>query len=458
MHRLKIFASVLLALLIPAGAAFAQVDTGDADFTRYVAFGDSLTAGFASGALVRTFQVNSYPALIWRQATNGAAGFEQPLISEPGIGSIPGTGVLVLQSLVPGPSIVPTPGTGQPLNLTLDRPYNNIAVPGADVLDLVSRTTDNGGIHDLILRRAGFTQLQQGLSLNPTFVTLWIGNNDVLGAATSGIVSDQTLTPVPVFENAFRQAVAAIASTGAEMAIANIPDVAAIPFVTTVPRVITLPNGQPFTLFGPNGPLGAGDFVLLTASALVQQGFGIPVAAGGRGPLPDSAVLSADEVATIRARTQAFNTIIRSEATARNAAFVDINAVFATIATRGLNVGGVTFTTAFLTGGIFSYDGVHPNAFGYAFIANLFIEAINEQYDAEIPLVNLFPFMFGTAAATSSVTAGLEAEPAGIEVPFVFTDAARRSLLLSLGVPKWIVDGGQPPGRKPNRSRRGGRG
>jgi lysophospholipase L1-like esterase len=450
MNRLKVFASLLLAILVPAGAAFAQrVDTGDADFTRYVAFGDSLTAGFSSAALVRTYQVNSYPALIWRQATNGAAGFEQPLVSEPGIGSISGAGVLRLQSLVPGPQIVPTPGQGQPLNLNLQRPYNNIAVPGADVTDLVSTT--QGGIHDLILRRLGFTQLQQGLSLNPTFVTLWIGNNDVLGAATSGIVNDQTLTPVPVFEAAFRQAVAAIASTGAEMAIANIPDVAAIPYVTTVPRVITLPNGQPFTLFGPNGQLGAGDFVLLPASALIQQGFGIPTAAGGRGPLPDSAVLTADEVAAIRARTQAFNNIIRSEATARNAAFVDINAIFADIAARGLNVGGVTFTTAFLTGGIFSYDGVHPTAFGYAFIANEFIEAINEQYDAEIPPVNLFPFMFGTA--TSAVTAGLEAGTAAVEMPFVFTNEARRSLLLSLGVPKWLVDGGRP-----NRPRRGGRG
>jgi lysophospholipase L1-like esterase len=456
MHRLKVLASVLLAILVPAGAAFAQnVDTGNADFTRYVAFGDSLTAGVSSGALVRTYQVNSYPALIWRQATNGAAGFEQPLVSEPGISPLANFGILRLQSLVPAVQIVPTPGQGQPLNLTLQRPYNNIAVPTADVVDLVATT--QGGFHDLILRRAGFTQLQQGLSLRPTFATLWIGNNDVLGAATSGIVNDQTLTPVAVFEAAFRQAVAAIASTGADMAIANLPDVAAIPFVTTVPRTITLPSGQAFTLFGPNGQLGSGDFVLLTATPLIQQGFGIPVAAGGRGPLPDSAVLDASEVAAIRARTQAFNAIIRSEATARNAAFVDVNSTFTDIAARGVNVGGVTFTTAFLTGGIFSYDGVHPTAFGYAFIANLFLAAINEQFDAEIPLVNLFPFMFGTTATTSAVTAGLEAGMAAVDVPFVFTDAARRSLLLSLGVPQRIVDGRQPA-RKPNRPRRGGRG
>ena len=67
----------------PAAAA-AQVDTGTANFTRYVALGDSLTAGFMSGGLVRDVQLNSYPALIFRQATGTATGFEQPLVSAAG--------------------------------------------------------------------------------------------------------------------------------------------------------------------------------------------------------------------------------------------------------------------------------------------------------------------------------------------------------------------------------------
>ena len=58
--------TLILALALGAGstAAFAQVD-----FTRYVALGDSLTAGFWSGGLISTVQVNSYPALLDRQAT-----------------------------------------------------------------------------------------------------------------------------------------------------------------------------------------------------------------------------------------------------------------------------------------------------------------------------------------------------------------------------------------------------
>jgi lysophospholipase L1-like esterase len=455
MHRLKVFASLLaLALLVPAGA-FAQVDTGDADFSRYVALGDSLTAGFASAALVETFQRNSYPALIERQATGSNAGFEQPLVSAPGLGGTPGAGILVLRSLVPNLSITPELGQAQPLNLLLPRPYDNLAVPGADVNDLVATTS--GGFHDLILRpRPGqaFTQLQQGLSLQPTFVTLWIGNNDALGAATSGrVIEGVTLTRLADFERDYRAAANAIAATGAEMAIANIPDVTTIPFVTTVGRTVTGPNGQQIPLIGPNGqPVAAGEFVLLTAQAEIAQGRGLPIP--GSPPLSDAVVLSADEVATIRARVDAFNAIIRAVADEKNAAFVDINAVLRRAATTGIQVGGVTFSSAFLTGGIFSYDGVHPTAFGQAYIANLFLDAINEEFDAEIPLVNLRPFMFGGAAATSSVVAGLDGKSGDDESAIVFSREAGRSLLRALGVPQWVSDGAEKPPVKPNRPRR----
>jgi lysophospholipase L1-like esterase len=428
-----LLSALALALLLPV-TALAQVD-----FTRYVAFGDSLTAATSSGGLSRTYQVNSYPVLIYEQATGGRAGFEQPLVSAPGIPA-----VLELRNLAPL-VIAPKPGRGQPANLLLSRPYNNMAVPGAEVHDLLATTTDNGGYHDLILRQTGFTQLQLGLSLNPTFVTLWIGNNDVLGAATSGrVIEGVTLTPVAQFEAEYRAAVAAIAQTGAEMAIANLPNVTSLPFVTTLPPVVVNPqtnqpvlvNGNPVPLIGPAGPLGPGDRVLLTASAELVQGRGIPQQLGGSGqPLSDGAVLSAAEVQTIQARVDAYNNVIRAVATERNAAFVDINATLRELATTGVQIGGITFSEDFLTGGVFSYDGVHPNAFGYAFIANLFIEAINDQFGADIPPVNLFPFIFGPLPNQS--TAAVAAARAGAPEPtpgFVFTEEAARNLLWALGV------------------------
>jgi lysophospholipase L1-like esterase len=476
MHRLKISAGALtLALSLVAGAASAQVDTGTANFTRYVAFGDSLTAGYSSNALTRTYQFNSYPALIHLQATGTRTGFEQPLVSDPGISGLAACrgnnppapcGILRLVSLVPTPVIAPTPGQGQPLNLTLPRPYNNMAVPGATVVDLVN--TKTGGFHDLVLRNQpgaaqAFTQLQEGVSLTPTFATLWIGNNDVLGAATSGIVIEGvTLTPVPVFEANYRAAVNAITATGAKMAIANIPDVTAIPFVTTISRLIINPqtgqpvigpNGQPVALIGPNGPLQAGDFVLLTASASIAAGRGIPVGIGnGNGqPLADSEVLTAAEAARIKDYVTAYNAIIRTVANEKSAAFVDANALLNTIAARGLRIGGMTYTSAFLTGGIFSYDGVHPTAFGYAYIANQFIDAINAKFGGDIPLVDLYPFVFGPLPKHGTKAAKAPLVGEGAMIDFVLTNDVRTGLLQMLGVPKWIVDG--TPAPRPRRPR-----
>jgi lysophospholipase L1-like esterase len=437
MYRLKNFVGALaLALLVPA-AGVAQVDTGAANFTRYVAIGDSLTAGFMSGSLFVGAQRNSYPALIYRQATGQTAGFEQPLVSEPGI-----PGQLELRSLAPL-IIAPKSGQAQPTNLTLPRPYNNLAVPGAKLRDVL--VTHTGGLHDLVLRPSAFqntTALQQAMLYNPTFVTIWIGNNDVLAAATSGVVVEGvTLTSAAQFEMDFRTLVSTLASTNARMAIATIPDVTVIPFVNTLSRFVPNPatgqpvlvNGQPVPLIGPNGQLVAGDRVLLTASALLAQGIGVPAALGGTGnPLPDTAVLSASEVATISARVQAFNTIIRTVANERNAALVDTNAMLNRAAQGQVGVGGIAFTPAFLTGGIFSYDGVHPTAIGYAIVANEFIRAINDRFDAEIPLVNLFPFVFGTASANAAFAA--DADFATETPAFIFTEEAKKSLFKALRI------------------------
>jgi lysophospholipase L1-like esterase len=451
-RRLMVAALVAAATLVLPAAAQAQPDTGSANFTNYVAVGDSLTAGFASGSLVRTHQVNSYPALIARQARGVTTGFEQPLVSEPGLPAINR-----LRSLVPL-VISPDQGAGSPLNLLLPRPYNNLGVPGADVHDVLA--TLNGGLHDVVLRnqpgRVIGTQLEQAVGLRPTFVTVWIGNNDVLGAATSGRVIDGvTLTPAAEFEADYRTITSALASTGAKMALATIPDVASIPFVTTLPPVVINPqtnqpvivNGQPVPLVG----VGPGDRVLLTAAGPLGQGVGIPTFLNGTGqPLPDSVVLSAAEIAAIRARTAQYNAVITSVASQRDAALFDASAWLTRVATTGIQVGGVTLTEDFLTGGLFSYDGVHPNAIGYALVANLFIEAINDKFGAEIPPVNLLPFLFGTAG-TSSATAASDAAATG---PWVhFSHEAWQNLRWALHIPSNAeIDQAIKP-RKPRRRR-----
>jgi lysophospholipase L1-like esterase len=430
---------VLLALgLLLPGAAFA-VNTGSADFTNYVSAGDSLTAGFVSGSLIETSQLHDYPSIIASQATAGAADFEQPLVSPPGIPNI-----LQLQGLFPT-VILPEPGQGQPININLPRLYNNLAVPGETVGTMLTVKSDvpatgKPGLHDLILRGFG-TQIEEVVGSKPTFVTLWIGNNDALGAATTGNVA--LLTPLATFTHEYQTVVGAIASTGAKMAIANIPDVLSIPFVTTIPPILVNPatnqavmfNGNFVPLIGPKGPLSISDHVLLSAGPDLAKGLGIPRPFGTGLPLPASDVLLFGDAQIIENQIVQYNQVIQATAQQVGAAYVDVNSLLGQLASTGIEVGGIPFTASFLTGGVFGYDGVHPTRFGYAFVANAFITAINQQFGAAIPLGDLEPAIFGssiggpeTEASFGSPESTAGAASQTVWTRYIFTAAAMHNL------------------------------
>jgi lysophospholipase L1-like esterase len=376
-----------------------------AEIKKYVALGDSISAGYQDGGLVIDYQNESFPKLISLQL--GISDFQQPLISQPGIPPI-----LVIKSLYPSIVIVPKPGMGVPLNLTLPRPYDNLAVPGANTYNLLSTVTDGGGMHDLILRGLG-TQLQQCISLKPDLITLWIGNNDVLKAVLAGRVIDGvTLTPFSSFQSYYTQIITALkGNTSAKIVIANIPDVTSIPYVTALPIYLVDPltrkpiivGGNLVYLIGPKGQLSPGDYITLPASNYLAQGIGIPKSAGGTGiPLPDEVVLDKDEVSAIKARTQQFNDFLKSISTTNNIPILDVNSLLQKATKEGIVIGGVKFTTAFLTGGIFSLDGVHPSSLGHAILTNEFIKLINQTYDYEIPLLNLYDFLHKERKKTQS--------------------------------------------------------
>jgi hypothetical protein len=117
-------------------------------------------------------------------------------------------------------------------------------------------------------------------------------------------------------------------------------------------------------------------------------------------------ILDAQETATITDRIASYNASIRAAAGTIGAAVVDTNGLLHQLATSGINVGGIQFTSAFLTGGVFSYDGVHPTAFGYAFVANAFIAAINAKFGAHIAPVDYSPFLFGLTPLPSPSISG----------------------------------------------------
>jgi lysophospholipase L1-like esterase len=423
MKRTLVLGAVALSTLVATsgtGVAQSTTATSGPSFAALYAIGDSLAAGFSNGALVDAHQKNSVPALIAQQAGQS---IQLPLISEPGI---PAELTLVSLSGPTGLVILPkATSIGAPENLAFAGTYNDVAVPGSSAIDAFQTVADSNPFTGIILRGFG-SQLAQVANAHPSFVIVWVGNNDVLGAVVNGeAIEGVTLTPPGIFAQVYSQIITTLVGTGATVVAANLPDVTTIPYVTAIPPFVSNPatglpvmvNGQPVGLIGPNGPLNSSDFVTLAAAPFLARGTGIPAALGGNGqPLPDNVILDPNKVATIQAHVQENNQAIAQICTGAKVPLVDINGILKQFATSGRDVGGIRLTAAFLSGGVFGYDGIHPTDLGYAIVANEWINVINAN-GGTLPPVSLAPYLgVGSASVGRDRT-----------IPFRFTseDQAR---------------------------------
>lgn len=233
---------------------------GSADFSKYIALGNSLTAGFSDNALFIEGQKNSYPAILADQfALVGGGDFTIPFMSD-------NTGGLLLGgNVISGPRLFfngsgPAPVSGVPtteVSSVLSGPFNNMGIPGAKSYHLLAPGYGNvagvatGQSNPYFVRFASSpstTVLADATAQNATFFSLWIGNNDILSFATSGgSGTNQTgnlnpatygpndITDPNVFGNVYTTLVEGLTANGAKGVVANLPYVTSIPFFTTVP-------------------------------------------------------------------------------------------------------------------------------------------------------------------------------------------------------------------------------
>jgi lysophospholipase L1-like esterase len=407
----------------------SDVSAGSADFKRYVAIGNSLTAGMGDGALYREGQDNSYPKMLSEQfKLAGGGAFNIPYMDDGGGNDGSDNPRRILGFVIPCNSNTPAlspvydPAGSTALNKPLNEgPYNLIGVPGARAIDA------NLGLYSFLnpfLRRfcvspGVSTMLSEAMRANPTFFTMWLGSNDVLAYALAGAVPQvNILSPALSDTASLRSALTLIADSlthfGAKGAIANVPDVTSVPYFNTIPwNGVVLSKGKADTLNGiyqlsnlpgitwhegANGFLivdssaapyvrhaTAGDLILLsTPSDSLKCGqWGVSPAR----PLGDAYVLEAGEIALIQLYTTKYNETIRNIATQYGLALVDINTYLKSVLS-GITYNGINLNATFVTGGAFSLDGVHPNPRGYAMIANEFIRSINAKYGSTIPYVD----------------------------------------------------------------------
>ena len=223
--------------------------SGGADFSNYLAIGNSLTAGFMDAGLYLEGQDQSTPAIMAKQLmeVNPNLPFSQPTM--PGNGS----GFLKLQALDLANGIFvfdqipPDPGWTDKIPGT----YQNLGITGIRVKDITvngyGASVEQGNPYFyriLAADEAMKSYLDKVSEAEVSIYTCWIGNNDMLDYAISGgafgaaglpVTGVNGLTPVNEFEASYDALMNVLNGKGAKGILGTIPDISVIPFFNMIP-------------------------------------------------------------------------------------------------------------------------------------------------------------------------------------------------------------------------------
>lgn len=445
----QIISAILLFTIVFTGCkddaptTVAAPGLGGVTVNKYVSIGNSLTAGYQAGGLYEDGQRYSFPNLIATQLKAAGAPlgtFEQPIWGNPG--SPNASGKAARMEILSWPSTGPVIGSsgaaaGVATNSALSRPYDNLGIPAAligdflDTADFLPKTVARSNpffAHVLRSKTYGKSIFDQARKVTPKadVVTFWLGNNDVLLYAVNGGVyvtggSAISIAPTPnaTFTQQYTAALDSLraAFPNAKIVVGNIPDVRAIPHFSTVGPAVAAKLGGAFAVsYQKRGTTGVGDgssYLTEANAPLLPLGAGVYVGKIGqptgqwykdnnvnvpagvdttkmfgldyRNPIPDALILDSVEIAMAGAALTSYNQTISTVAAAKGAALVDVNSIFNSIKKNGLKIGGEVFTTEYVSGGLFSLDGIHPSSKGAGIVANEFIKVMNAKFGMNVP-------------------------------------------------------------------------
>lgn len=369
---------------------------GGAMFQRFVSMGNSITAGFQSGGINDSTQKQSYALLV---ANAMGSVYYYPSLVMPGCpppytnvfaGTRVGTGSTGTTCFLRSPNIPPF--------------LTNVAVPGAEVLD-IAHNGPGAGTNSNVLTQlflGGRTQVQAMVAANPTFVSVWIGNNDVLGSVLSPTNAGDTtlITPVATFQTEYQQIVDAIKGAGAQAALIGVANVTEIPYVSQgatyfaikaglVPGVAFPPTFGVGPNCAPSSVGGRGDSVLVPfpfGAALIGA-----AAAGASDTLycTELQTVQPAELRYIVTTVTAYNTFISNAASTNKWAYLNPAPALDSLRTVPGQVAAFPKLGAPCSanpfGLAFSCDGFHPSAATHHLIAKKLVQAINTAYGSAIP-------------------------------------------------------------------------
>jgi lysophospholipase L1-like esterase len=368
-------------------------------FTNYVALGNSITAGWQSGGINDSTQRQSYAFLLAQQMQTR---FAYPSFPKPGC-PVP-TGSFISGKTID--SLAPVPGgcTFRAASGITDV-LNNVAVPYSYALDLQATkgTIIPNALPQFIL--GGMSQVERALAADPTFLTLWVGNNETLIPASLGQLQPTgypPLIPPATFIAAYGAAVNRLMSAphlrGGVLISAT--------KITSAPRFFSADSlanparkadfdfitGKTNTIVGCGA---SGALVSQEVIAQIRSSVFPPVISCiknvPQAPLGDLFILDPTEIATFNATTDAYNAYIRAKADSIGFAYVDVNPALASLRQQATTALVATFpnfrSSTVPYGSYFSLDGAHPSNKGQAAIANLVISSINAKYGTNLAAV-----------------------------------------------------------------------
>lgn len=378
-------------------AVVPPITPANALFTSYVALGNSLTAGFQSGGIVDSTQQQSYAALLAKAMNTRYA---YPSLAAPGC---PPPIVNFQTQARLGGGTSTTCLLRNPSSVTTV--LNNVGVPDATSLDPTSVTTSVSNVLTTLFL-GGKTQVQKAADANPTFISAWVGNNDALPSAISGVLAPTTgvspgLTPQAAFQKNYDAMVAGLKAipTLKGAVLIGVVQVPATPIVFPAAALFNPAFKAGFDQFA-----GGATIILPTCTpattALISfrivgamQAGTHPRAIGcAKNSIPGTAVgdvfvLDPAEQATLGAAVSAYNSYIKSVADANGWAFYDPNPLLAAL--KDPTVGCVSIVPNLASptqpfGPCMSLDGVHPSALGQSKIAADIAAVINAKYSTSL--------------------------------------------------------------------------